>query len=215
MDHPDHRAPDPDRPGHPHAPITVLLYRAGEGDSAAVRDLLPMVYQELRMLAAARLALQGPAPTLQATALVHEAYLKLVSGPNGDQLGFASRAQFFAAASRSMRNILVDHARARMAQKRGGGHGRVELNEDLIGFASQPEQIIALHELLSELESHDARKASIVSMRFFGGMTGDEIASVLGTSARTIDREWRFARAWMQVRWTDTDDHSRPAGERV
>ena len=168
-----------------------------------MRDLLPVVYQELRAIAAARLALQGPAPTLQATALVHEAYLKLVSGPAGDELGFASRAQFFAAASRSMRNILVDHARARLAQKRGGAQGRVELHDDLIGLESDPAQILALHELLSELERHDARKASIVAMRFFGGMTGDEIAAVLSTSARTIDREWRYARAWMQMRWSD------------
>lgn len=203
MDKPGPQPPRPD--ASKPEPITVLLHRAGSGDSTAVRDLLPVVYQELRAIAAARLALQGPAPTLQATALVHEAYLKLVSGPAGEELGFASRAQFFAAASRSMRNILVDHARARLAQKRGGAQGRVELHDNLIGMESDPAQILALHDLLSELERHDARKASIVAMRFFGGMTGDEIAAVLGTSARTIDREWRYSRAWMQMRWSDSN----------
>ena len=181
--------------------ITQLLSRASEGDSVAVRDLLPIVYKELKAIAAARLAIKPPGHSVQATALVHEAYLKLVSGPDGDLLGFASRALFFAAASRSMRNILVDHARAKFADKRGGNKMGIQLGDPESPAGPDPEQVLALHELLNALETHDPRKASIVSMRFFGGMTGDEIAAVLGTSSRTIDREWRYARAWMQSRW--------------
>lgn len=194
------------------AAVTLLLHKAGEGDSVAVRDLLPIVYQELKAIAAARLALRPQGQSLQATALVHEAYLKLVSGPAGDTLGFASRAQFFAAASRSMRNILVDHARARLADKRGGGRMGLELGDQAAPMSQDPQQVIALHELLNALEAHDPRKASIVSMRFFGGMTGDEIAAVLGTSARTVDREWRYARAWMQSRWSGESKSPEDAG---
>ncbi len=163
-----------------------MAARAAERDLAAVRTLLPQVYDELRALAGARLALQASGHTLQATALVHEAYLKLVSGTKGDDIGFASRAQFFAAAARSMRNILVDHARARMAIKRGGDQQRVELDDGVVGLETDPGEILALHELLSALEREDARKASIVSMKFFGGMTGEEIGAVLGTSGRTV-----------------------------
>ncbi len=183
----------------------MLLHQAAEGDSAAVRVLLPLIYDELRALAAARLALQPVGHTLQATALVHEAYVKLVSGTKGEDVGFASRAQFFAAAARSMRNILVDHARAKMAQKRGGDGKKVGLEEGAIGVTlgleTDPGEILALHELLGALEAEDARKASVVSMKFFGGMTGPEIAAVLGMSERTVEREWRFARAWMQKKW--------------
>ena len=170
----------------PSNPVTMLLHQAAGGDSGAVRALLPLIYEELRGLAAARLALQPVGHTLQATALVHEAYLKLVSGERGDEVGFASRAQFFAAAARSMRNILVDHARAKMAEKRGGGARREEMTEGLLGMETDPGEILALHELLSDLEKEDARKASIVSMKFFGGMTAGEIAAVLGTSERTV-----------------------------
>ena len=185
----------------PSNPVTLLLHQASHGDSGAVRTLLPLIYDELRALAAARLALQPAGHTLQATALVNEAYLKLVSGPQGDAIGFASRAQFFAAAARSMRNILVDHARAKLADKRGGGGKREDLHEAMLGMESDPAEILALHELLTDLEKDDPRKASIVSMKFFGGMTAEEIAAVLGTSARTVERDWRFARAWMQKRW--------------
>ncbi len=134
----------------------MLLHRAAEGDSTAVRTLLPLVYDELRALAGARLALQASGHTLQATALVHEAYLKLVSGTKGDEIGFASRAQFFAAAARSMRNILVDHARAKLAIKRGGDQKREALDENVLGLETDPGEILALHELLSALEKEDA-----------------------------------------------------------
>jgi RNA polymerase sigma-70 factor (ECF subfamily) len=197
----------------PSNPVTMLLHQAAEGDSGAVRTLLPLIYDELRALAAARLALQPSGHTLQATALVHEAYLKLVSGTKGDDIGFASRAQFFAAAARSMRNILVDHARAKLAVKRGGDQKRVELDEAALGLETNPGEILALHELLTDLEREDARKASIVSMKFFGGMTGEEIAAVLGTSGRTVEREWRFARAWMQRRWGEGGEQGRTGEE--
>ena len=190
----------------PNNPVTMLLHQAAHGDSGAVRTLLPLIYDELRALAAARLALQPVGHTLQATALVNEAYLKLVSGPQGDAVGFASRAQFFAAAARSMRNILVDHARAKLADKRGGGAKREDLHEGMLGMETDPAEILALHELLTDLEKEDSRKASIVSMKFFGGMTAEEIAAVLGTSARTVERDWRFARAWMQKRWGERDE---------
>lgn len=196
--------PQSHEPSYAQPVVTELLHRASSGDSVAVRELFPVVYEQLKAIAAARLAIRSPGHSLQATALVHEAYLKLVSGSAGDSIGFASRAQFFAAASRSMRNILVDHARARLADKRGGGNMGVQLADHLGGKDVDPAQILELHELLNALETHDQRKASIVAMRFFGGMTGDEIAAVLGTTPRTVDREWRYARAWMQARWEGT-----------
>lgn len=177
---------------------------AGVSGPAGPERLLSELYDQLRALASAKLSVMPKGHTLQPTALVNEVYLKMMSGSSAGQI-FATKAEFFAAAARSMRNILVDHARAKLSLKRGGGRQRSELHEDAVGFDDAPDRVLALHELLAELERHDPRKASIVSMRFFAGLTHEEIAAIQGTSVRTIEREWRFARAWMQARWAEPD----------
>ena len=184
------------RPGEPKAPSVP------QAAGGTPQHLISELYDQLRALAGAKLALLPKGHTLQPTALVNEVYLKMMSGSSGGQT-FASKAEFFAAAARSMRNILVDHARAKLSLKRGGGQHKSELYEEAVGFNDAPDRILALHELIADLEKHDARKASIVSMRFFAGLTHEEIAAVLGTSVRTIEREWRFARAWMHKHWSE------------
>ena len=192
----------PHRPGDPRDPDVPARRSPGPTSGGTPQDLISELYDQLRALARAKLALLPKGHTLQPTALVNEVYLKMMSGSSGGQT-FASKAEFFAAAARSMRNILVDHARAKLSLKRGGGQHKSELYEEAVGFDDAPDRIIALHELIADLEKHDERKASIVSMRFFAGLTHDEIAGILGTSVRTVEREWRFARAWMHKRWEE------------
>lgn len=182
--------------GHP-SDITRALHDAARGDRQAADRLLPLVYDELRQLAAARLARTPPGNTLQATALVHEAYLKLVGGQEGDP-GWESRRHFFGAAANAMRNILVDQAR-RKARQRDGLGARADVEEASMaadGYA--PGEMLALDDALSRLEKEDPRKAQIVTLRCFAGLTGEQIAELLGISDRTVDREWRFARSWLQ-----------------
>jgi len=191
--------------------VTTLLSGAVEGDSRAAADLLPLVYDELRELAAQRLRAERADHTLQATALVHEAYMRLV-GPAGVESGagaegegsavWRNRAHFMALAATAMRRVLVDHARRRAAVKRGGsGEGRARaagaLAEEVPDPQSNPHEVLALEELLVRLAELDQRKARVVELRVFAGMTGEEIAEALGVARSTVADDWAVARAWL------------------
>jgi len=172
--------------------VTRLLEAAAGGDRKAAADLLPLVYDELRQLAAARLTAEAPGHSLNPTALVHEAYLRLV----GDQQ-FGGRGHFFAAAAEAMRRILVNHARDRNRLKRGGGRRRVDLDR-LTGLAAaSDDDLLGLDDALDRLAKDYPDAAALVKLRFFGGMTLGEAAEVLGVPRRTADRHWSFARAWL------------------
>jgi RNA polymerase sigma factor (TIGR02999 family) len=173
--------------------VTQLLLQLDQADGRAVDRLLPLVYDELRGLAAAKLRGERPDHTLNATALVHEAYLKLI---DQNRVRWQNRAHFFAVAARAMRRILIDHANARMAQKRGGGAAMATLHDDVVREA-RAEELVDLDEALTRLEALDERQARIVEMSFFVGLTHQEIAEVLGVSLSTVDRDWRLARAWL------------------
>lgn len=175
--------------------VTRLLSAAGDGDRDAAAELLPLVYDELRKLARRRLAKLPPGHTLQATALVHEAYLRVVGQ---DDPGWDGRAHFFAAAAQAMRNIMVERARRRGRVKHGGGRRQVEFDEKALELNTVGVDILAMDEVLRKLEALDKRKSEIVTLRYFAGMTIEEIASLYAVSARTIEREWRFTRAWLQ-----------------
>lgn len=171
--------------------VTRLLDAAHAGDRRAAADLLPLVYDELRRLAAARLAAENPGHTLDATALVHEAYLRLVGGQS-----FESRSHFMRAAAEAMRRILVDHARARAAEKRGGPRDRVPLDE-AARWAESPGYLLDLDDALARFAAEEPRKAELVVLRFFGGMSTPEAAAALGVSVPTAERWWAFARTWL------------------
>ena len=170
---------------------------APDRDGPSGESILPAVYEQLRALARERMAEERRDHTLQATALVHEAYLRLARG--GDPR-FANRAHFFAAAAEAMRRILVEHARARGREKRGGSAPRESLPLDVVDLAarSDPEEILMLDEALRRLESTDAMAAAVVRLRFFAGLSGDETAAALGASPSTVDRNWIYARAWLR-----------------
>jgi RNA polymerase sigma factor (TIGR02999 family) len=174
--------------------VTKLLLEWSKGDRQSLDKLLPVVYQELRRLAQHYLGQERPDHTLQATALVHEVYLKLI---DTKVVRWENRAHFFAVAAQVMRHILVDLARQRRAQKRGGGR-KVALDEAL-GVPEEAETVnlVALDEALERLAAVDARQARIIELRYFGGLSTEETAEVLGVSARTVKREWRMARAWL------------------
>jgi RNA polymerase sigma-70 factor, ECF subfamily len=171
--------------------VTVLLARATAGDSRATGELFPLVYNELRKIAADHLEQERIGHTLQPTALVHEAYLRLV-GPA--DMGWKNRAHFFGAAAQAIRRILVDHARSRNRLKRGGGAERTAL-QDIEAPADV--DVLDLHESLERLARIDEAKARVVELRFFGGLTLEETADVLGISVPTVSRHWEFARAWL------------------
>jgi RNA polymerase sigma factor (TIGR02999 family) len=172
--------------------VTRLLEAAAAGDRQAAAALLPLVYAELRQLAAVRMAHEKPGHTLNATALVHEAYLRLV----GDQQ-FDGRGHFFAAAAEAMRRILVERARARQRLKRGGGGSREELRDDLLVADDRVDELVAVHDALDELERHDPQAAALVKLRFFAGFEHQEAADVLGLGRRAADRLWLIARTWL------------------
>ena len=172
--------------------VTRLLEAATRGDPKAAAELLPLVYDELRKLAAARMAGERPGHTLQPTALVHEAYLRLV----GDQQ-FSGRGHFFAAAAEAMRRILVERARARQRLKRGSGGSRQELQADLLVADDRVDVLVAVHDALHELERHDPQAAAQVKLRFFAGFEHQEAAEALGLSRRAADRLWLLARTWL------------------
>ncbi len=172
--------------------LTQILNRADGGRASA--ELLPLVYEELRKLARARMAGESPGHTLQATALVHEAYLKL----GGDKARpWANRAQYFAAAAEAMRRILIDHARKRRAVRHGGGLEAVPLEEISIAAPGDDEELLAVHDALEKLTAHDVTKAELVKLKYFAGLTTDEAAAVLGLSGPTAKRHWAYARAWL------------------
>jgi RNA polymerase sigma factor (TIGR02999 family) len=175
---------------------TQCLQRIGEGDASAADDLLPLVYDELHRLAAGLMRGQRPDHTLQPTALLHEAYLKLVD--ERQRASFDSRSHFLAVAAKAMRNVLVDHARRRGAEKRGGEHGRITLSQVAETFADSAPDVLALDEALSRLSTMDDGLGKIVELRFFGGLSVEETAAVMGVSEPTIVRSWRVARMWLQ-----------------
>lgn len=186
------------RPGrHPNDAgerVTRLLEAAAGREAKATEALLPLVYDELRKLAAHRMTAERGDHTLQATALVHEAYLRLV----GDRSNpWANRAQFFIAAAEAMRRILIEHARAKREPRRGGGLKRWPLDVVDLATMDEPEQIMALDEAISRLEEQDADAARVVRLRFYAGLTMEEVAETLGVSPRTVKREWSFARAFL------------------
>lgn len=180
--------------------VTRLLDAAGAGDAVASEALLPLVYDELRRLAAAQLAREPAGHTLQPTALVHEAYLKLVGG--GD-LKWESRKQFFYAAATAMRRILVDRARRYKAEKHGGGRKREGLEAEQIadptsGMKEGPIDLLKLNEALSQLEKRDTRQAEVVMLRYFAGLTVEQTAGALGVSEATVKNDWSYAKAWLR-----------------
>lgn len=172
--------------------VTQFLLAYGEGDRAALDALLPAVYDELRRIAAAHLSRERRDHTLQPTALVHEAYMRLVDQRSVD---WRNRAQFFGLASNMMRRILINYAEARRAEKRGGE--KSPLDEELVSLGELNADVLALDEALDELSRLDAEKARLVEMKFFGGMTIKEIAEVTSKSTATVEREWAFARGWL------------------
>lgn len=176
--------------------LTFLLDAAAAGDRKAAADVLPLVYDELRKLAAARMVEEAPGNTLNATALVHEAYLRLV-GP-ADAPCWDSRGHFFAAAAEAMRRILVDQARRKKATRHGGGLIRLDLEPDLASAPQPREDLIALDQALDQLAGEDPVKAELVKLRYFAGLTLEEAAKALGISARTAGRHWSYARAWLR-----------------
>jgi RNA polymerase sigma factor (TIGR02999 family) len=175
--------------------VTQILSQIEAGDPAAAEQLLPLVYDELRRLAAAKLAHERPGQTLQATALVHDAYIRLVDA--GRSQHWNSRAHFFAAAAEAMRRILVDQARRRNAIKRGGGGQRQDLHESAITTGRPIDELLAVHELLDRLAETDPAAANLVKLRFFGGLNMSEVADVLGISVRSAHDIWTYARSWL------------------
>jgi RNA polymerase sigma factor (TIGR02999 family) len=175
--------------------VTRILAAIERGDPEAAEVLLPLVYEELRELAAQRLAQERPGQTLQATALVHEAYLRLV-GDDGHP-GWNSRGHFFGAAAEAMRRILVEQARRKGRLKRGADKGRVDLNEVEIAFEGPGDDMIALDDALTRLACKHPEKAELVKLRYFAGLTVKEAAEVLGVATSTVDRHWAYARAWL------------------
>jgi RNA polymerase sigma factor (TIGR02999 family) len=178
--------------------VTRILSSIQQGDTKAAEDLLPLVYDELRRLAAQRLVQEKPGQTLQATALVNEAYVRLV----GDQVGrgWDNRGHFFAAAAEAMRRILVDQARKKARLKRGGDRQRLDLDELQLSVPEVGEELLALDEALTEFTHKHPDKAELVKLRYFAGLTVDEAAHSLGISSSTADRHWTFARAWLYRR---------------
>ncbi len=175
--------------------VTRILSAIEQGDPKAAEALLPLVYEELRKLAAQRLAQEKPGQTLQATALVHDAYLRLVEGEVARR--WNSRGHFFSAAAEAMRRILVDQARRKQADMHGGGRVRVDLPDDLAATAARTDDLVALDEALTRLERHDPDAARLVKLRHFAGLSHQEAADALGISRGAADRLWALGRAWL------------------
>jgi RNA polymerase sigma factor (TIGR02999 family) len=183
-----------DTPSVSQQRVTDLLTRWSQGDDAAFAELTPLVYEELRRLAHHYMKGERPNHTLQTTALVNEAYLRLADQTNPR---WQSRAHFFAVAARAMRQILVSYARSNRAQKRGGGGAKIELDEAAILSPEQSNEIVDVHEALERLGKLDERKARVVELKYFGGLNHDEIAEVMKISTITVRRDWVFAKAWL------------------
>jgi RNA polymerase sigma factor (TIGR02999 family) len=174
--------------------VTRILDRVQQGDAKAADELLPLVYEELRRLAAHKMAQEAPGQTLQPTALVHEAWLKL-AGSGRDR--FRGRADFFAAAAEAMRRILIDRARRRLRARHGGGKERLALEDAEIAGGSDDERLLEVHEALEQLAAEDPLKAQVVKLRFFVGLSDAETAETMGISERTVERHWAYAKAWL------------------
>ena len=177
-----------------HKHVTQLLNAITDGDSRASSELLPVIYDELRKLAQAYMSREAPGRTLQPTALVHEAYLRLVGQSD---VQWNSRGHFFGAAAQAMRRILIDQARQRGRIKRGGGAARVELKDDLASTEESGTDLVALDEALDQLEQFDKRKWQVVMIQYFAGLTIEETAGALGVSPSTVRNDWTFAKAWL------------------
>jgi RNA polymerase sigma-70 factor (ECF subfamily) len=184
--------------------VTAILKRASAGDESAISRLLPVVYDELRALAESYLRCERPDLTLQATALVHEAYVRLIKQ---EEVEWQNRAHFFALAAQAIRRILVDHARGHQRAKRGGDRQRVRLDENLVAPQERDQDVLAIDEALKDLARLHPRQAQIVELRFFGGLSLKEVAEFLQVSPRTVDGDWRMARAWLR---RELQDDARP-----
>jgi RNA polymerase sigma factor (TIGR02999 family) len=178
------------------ADVTRILDAIEQGDSRAAEQLLPLVYDELRKLAAEKMAQEKPGQTLQATALVHEAYLRLVDADRARH--WNGRDHFFAAAAEAMRHLLVDRARRKRSRKRGGDRARVAFDEESLAAPEHAEEVLAVHEALAGLAAADAQAAELVKLRYFAGLSIPEAAEVLNLSPRSADRLWAYARAWLR-----------------
>jgi RNA polymerase sigma-70 factor (ECF subfamily) len=189
------------------ADVTSLLNKLAAGDQEAAAQLVPLVYEELRRLAARRLQQERPDHTLQATALVHEAYVKLAAQRSAK---WQNRAQFFGVASQVMRRILVDYARGQQRIRRGGKQQKVSLDDVLLVSPERTEEVLSVHESLSRLEKLDARQARIVELHYFGGLTVEEIAEVVGLSSKTVMRELNVAKAWLYGDLKERDAEAEP-----
>ena len=192
--------------------VTRILSQIESGDPSAAEQLLPLVYEELRKLAAARLAQEKPGQTLQATALVHDAYLRLVDVHEAQR--FNSRGHFYAAAAEAMRRLLIENARRKKSAKRGGDRRRQDLDAVDLAAPESPEEVLALDEALQKLAATDKPAADVVHLRFFAGLPLPEVAGLLGISPRTADRLWAYARAWLLLEMQGTGP-SDPPGERT
>lgn len=181
--------------------VTRILSAIEQGDSQAAEQLLPLVYDELRKLAVQKLAQEKPGQTLQATALVHEAYVRLigsgVESPSG-QPHWHNRRHFFAAAAEAIRRILIDNARRKLSRKHGGGRQRQDLDAENLVAPEPNLDLLALDAALQRLAQHDPLKSKLVELRYFGGLTGEQAAAVLGMSASSVDRHWVYTRAWLR-----------------
>jgi RNA polymerase sigma factor (TIGR02999 family) len=192
------------------ADVTQILNAIERGDPKAAAELLPLVYDELRKLAAARLADEKPGQTLQATALVHEAYLRLVGSARPQD--WDGRGHFFAAAAEVMRRILVEQARNKAAIKRGGPRDRQDLDPDAVPVTppGDPLEVLAIHEALDRLAAESPRKARVVKLRYFLGCTMAETAEILGVALKTAEEDWTYARAWLRREWLRGQEKSTP-----
>ena len=187
--------------------VTRLLEAVGQGDPRAARDLLPVVYDELRRLAAQRLAHESPGQTIEATALVHEAYLRLVG--SDPERPWNGRGHFFSAAAEAMRRILVENARHKRRHRHGGGLGRIDLDRIDLAAYEASDELLALDEALDRLAGEEPTVALVVKLRYFAGLTIEQAASALGVSVRTANRHWAYARAWLYEQLSPPEETSR------
>ena len=195
--------------GEQQQDVTLLLQAVADGDSHAASELLPLVYAELQKLARSFMGREAAGNTLQPTALVHEAYLRLI----GDQdMAWDNRGHFFGAAAMAMRRILVERARAKSRLKRGGDRGRIEFTEQSLIAEPPEDDMLSLNEALDRLEAYDARKSKVVMLRYFAGLNVEETAAAIGVSPATVKNEWAYARAWLHRELNGDDEPQRSEG---
>jgi len=183
--------------------VTRILNAIEQGDGRATDELLPLVYEELRVLAAQRLSHESPGQTLQATALVHEAYIRLIGF---EDRNWDNHGHFFAAAAEAMRRILIDSARRKQSARRGGGHQKVDLDEAHLSIEQSKEDLLLLDEALNRLEQEDPQLAEVVKLRYFAGLTLEQVAKIMSIARRTVDRYWALGRAWLYQEMTEQSE---------